>query len=156
MPSYKITFTVKFEGWIDADDEDEAVSEVDIPESDSTKYVNNSMEILSVEKQIVLEEDTQPHGLEKPAQDLLRWIERFSMHNHSSGWATGIEYRLWNLATVGKSYATWMNEIEAKHTADMLLAMAEAAGGWWRRNQGLISREFITLDRWRKIYAERE
>lgn len=51
MPSYKVTFTVKFEGWIDADDEDEATSEVDIPESDSTKYVNNSMDLLSVEKQ---------------------------------------------------------------------------------------------------------
>ena len=49
MPSYKVTFTAKFVGWIDADDEDEALSEVDIPESDSTKYVNNSMDIVSVE-----------------------------------------------------------------------------------------------------------
>lgn len=48
MPSYKVTFTAKFEGWIDADDEDEALSEVDIPESDSTKYVSNSMEIQSI------------------------------------------------------------------------------------------------------------
>ncbi len=50
MPSYKVTFTVKFEGWIDANDAEEAKSEVDIPESDSTKYVSNSMEVLSVEK----------------------------------------------------------------------------------------------------------
>lgn len=153
MSTYKVTFTAKFEGWIDADDEEEATSEVDIPESDSAKYVNNSFEVLSVEKQA---DSEPPCGVEKPAQDLLRWVERFSEHNHSAGWATDIEYRLWNLATVGKPYATWMNEIEAKHTADMLLAMAEAAGGWWRRNQGLISREFITLDRWRQLYAERE
>jgi len=48
MPSYKITFTAKFEGWIDADDEEEATMEVDIPESGSSKYVNNSMDIVSV------------------------------------------------------------------------------------------------------------
>lgn len=48
MPSYKITFTVKFIGWIDADHEDEALSEVDIPESESTKYVNNSMDVESI------------------------------------------------------------------------------------------------------------
>jgi len=49
MPSYKVTFTAKFVGWIDADDEEEAMHEVDIPESESTKYVNNSMEVVSVE-----------------------------------------------------------------------------------------------------------
>jgi len=56
MPSYKVTFTVKFEGWIDADDEDEATSEVDIPESDSTKYVSNSMDVLLVEAQPIPKE----------------------------------------------------------------------------------------------------
>lgn len=50
MPSYKITFTAKFEGYIDADDDEEAMHEVDIPESDSTKYVNNSMDVLRVER----------------------------------------------------------------------------------------------------------
>ena len=153
MPSYKVTFTATFAGWIDADDEDEATSEVHIPESDSTKYVNNSMDVLSVEKQA---DSEPPCGVEKPAQDLLHWIERFSEHHHSAGWYSGIEYRLWDLVAVGEPYATWMSETEAKHTADMLLAMAEAAGGWWRWNQGFLSREFITLDRWRKIYAERE
>lgn len=49
MPSYKITFTAKFEGWIDADDEEEAKMEVDIPESNSSKYVSNSMDVLSIE-----------------------------------------------------------------------------------------------------------
>lgn len=49
MPSYKVTFTAKFEGWIDADSEEEAMYEVEIPESDSTKYVNNSMDVQSVD-----------------------------------------------------------------------------------------------------------
>lgn len=50
MPSYKITFTAKFEGYIDADDAEEAMHEVDIPESDSAKYVSNSMDVLRVER----------------------------------------------------------------------------------------------------------
>lgn len=50
MPSYKVTFTAKFEGYIDADDAEEAMHEVDIPESNSTKYVNNSMDVLRVER----------------------------------------------------------------------------------------------------------
>jgi len=58
MPSYKVIFTAKFEGYIDADDAEEAMHEVDIPESDSTKYVNNSMDVLRVEK--VQNEGTLP------------------------------------------------------------------------------------------------
>ena len=92
------------------------------------------------------------HGAEKPAQVLLRWMERFSEHNHSAGWHSEIEFRLWRLATVGDAYSAWMSEIETKHTADMLLAMAEAAGGWWRWNSELVSREFVSLNSWRQIY----
>ena len=97
---------------------------------------------------------TLRHGQEKPAQELLSWIERFSEHNHCAGWFSGIEFRLWRLATAGEPYASWMSETEAKHMADMLLEMAESAGGWWRWNQDLVSREFISLDSWKKVYEK--
>lgn len=61
MPSYKVIFTAKFEGYIDADDAEEAMHEVDIPESDSTKYISNSMDVLVVEKV----EDKHPALIEK-------------------------------------------------------------------------------------------
>jgi len=49
MPSYKIRFKVTYDGWIDADDEEEAMHEVCIPEDDSVTYVNNSFEVLKIE-----------------------------------------------------------------------------------------------------------
>jgi len=73
MPSYKVIFTAKFEGYIDADNEDEAVSEVDIPESDSTKYISNSMDVVAVLKKKPPWEGwyIQDYVLEQQGSDML-------------------------------------------------------------------------------------
>lgn len=50
MPRFKVTFVARFEGYVDADSEEEAMTEAHIPESDSTKYVSQSYEVRKVEQ----------------------------------------------------------------------------------------------------------
>jgi hypothetical protein len=74
MPRFKVTFTAKFESYVDADNSDDAISEAHIPESDSTTYLYDSFEVQEVE-QVAREpdkdKDTWVSGM--PLRPIKRW-----------------------------------------------------------------------------------
>jgi hypothetical protein len=48
MAKFRVVFTARFEGHVDAEDAEQAAHEVHIPEANSTTYVTGSFEVLEI------------------------------------------------------------------------------------------------------------
>jgi hypothetical protein len=78
-------------------------------------------------------------------QMLLRIMRDLSEEYYGSGWMSGLEHYLWNLALR-------QNTIEGQ----MLLRCAEISGGWWIWDDKAGGHVFVPLAAWQSAYREDE
>ena len=78
-------------------------------------------------------------------QMLLRIMRDLSEEYYASGWISGLEHYLWNLALR-------QNTVEGQ----MLLRCAEISGGWWIWDDKAGGHVFVPLAAWQSAYREDE
>jgi hypothetical protein len=78
-------------------------------------------------------------------QMLLRIMRDLSEEYYGSGWMSGLEHYLWNLALR-------QNTVEGQ----MLLRCAEISGGWWIWDDRADGHVFVPLAAWQSAYREDE
>ena len=70
-----------------------------------------------------------------------------------AGWLDGNEAACWEaIVRGGTPYG--MGEIGAEEAAE-LKRLSDEAGGWWHWPDGSVAPQFVSLDEWRIIYAEK-